>query len=320
MEVVETFKRTGQILQENDEDFFVEVVQWHKNKGVAKKAVLKTFEPTILERRRQGFANESIGNRAFRKLAKDHPEWGLVIPRTYAEGDEWSIRRFMEGDPLLIEGQEYDDKAQTYCKVGQLAVVLAEIDKIDPDLSIPDDSHNSAPYDNMLIRTPIWAERPISSGLLRQSDYDAVETITKANQDLLVPRYAHGDLMPYAHVIHRPDGRLSFIDFEHFSAHKPRYYDAAYCYAQMYLKAPDTTLAGFFMQKLLESVDTPDNQSEQFQTVLAQRAVRLFFDADFENLGPNTSNVRKTKELLDLSIDGSLDDLMQPPIRSTMSY
>jgi hypothetical protein len=313
MEVVESFCRTGQILQENDEDFFVEVIEWPKRLGVAKKAVLKRFEPTILDRRRDGFANESVGTRVFRKLAKSHPSWGLVVPRTYAEGNTWSIRRFMKGEPLLSEGAEYYDRHETNGRIGKLALLLAHLDSIEPNIDIPDDPHNSAPYDNIMVRTPHWAKFPIESGLLTQSDYDAVENLTVANKELLVPRYAHGDLMPYAHVIVRPDGRLSFIDFEHFSARKPRYYDAAYCYAQIYLKAPDTELAGMFMEKLLESADSPEHQTEQMMTVLSQRAVRLYFDADFEKLEPTDGSVTKTKELLDLSVHGSLEDLIKPP-------
>lgn len=312
MEVVESFCRTGQILQENDEDFFVEVVEWPKRIGTFKKAVLKKFEPTILERRKHGFANESVGTHVFRKLAKSHPDWGLVIPRTYAESEQWSIRRYMDGEPLLVEGDEYNDRRKTNARVGQLATLLAQIDKIKPDLTIPDDPYNSAPYNNMLSRTPHWAKYPIESNLLSESDYDLVEGLTKDNQDFLVPRYAHGDLMPYAHIISRPDGRLSFIDFEHFSAHKPRYYDAAYCYAQMYLKAPDSKLAGLFMENLLESAETPEHQQEQVMTVLSQRAVRLFFDADFEKLDPNSPTVTKTQELLELSLHGTLDDLTKP--------
>src|SRR5688572_26305725 len=88
MSVEYSYSKTGQILQGDDGDFQVEIVDWHKNNG-SKAAVLKTMQGTILERRRGGFVNESVGTHAFRALARAHPEWGLVVPRTYAEGDTW---------------------------------------------------------------------------------------------------------------------------------------------------------------------------------------------------------------------------------------
>lgn len=118
--------------------------------------------------------------------------------------------------------------------------------------------------------------------------------------------------MPYAHVFARPDGRLAFIDFEHYSAHKPQYYDAAYCYAQMFVKLPDPRLAGYFMQEFLDSADQPTDQSEKFMPVLAQRAIRLFFDAWHERRPANHPQTQQTRKLLALATQGTLDMLVNP--------
>lgn len=312
MSVEHSYDRTGRILQENDGDFQVEIVKWHKPDGRKKIAVLKTMEDSILERRRGGFANESVGTHAFRKLANEHPEWGLVVPRTYAEGDTWSIRRFMKGEPLLREGAEFDDINETNRRLGKLARLLAMIDQVEPDTSAPDDPWNSAPYDNMLVRMPKWAIDPMEKGLLDPADLEATTDLIIRNEPYLVPRYAHGDLMPYAHVFVRPDDRLAFIDFEHYSARKPRYYDAAYCYAQMYTKVDDSSLAVNFMEKFLDAADSVEHQSEQMMTVLSQRAIRLFFDSAFENRTLDDLKVRKTQQLLDLTLASDLRALTNP--------
>lgn len=312
MSVEHSYSRTGEILQGDDGDFQVEIVQWHKPSGRKKAAVLKTMQDSILERRRGGFANESVGTHAFRKLANEHPEWGLVVPRTYAEGDTWSIRRFMKGEPLLREGAEFDDINETNRRLGKLARLLAMIDQVEPDTSAPDDPWNSAPYDNMLVRMPKWAIDPMEKGLLDPADLEATTDLIIRNEPYLVPRYAHGDLMPYAHVFVRPDDRLAFIDFEHYSARKPRYYDAAYCYAQMYTKVDDSSLAVNFMEKFLDAADSVEHQSEQMMTVLSQRAIRLFFDSAFENRTLDDLKVRKTQQLLDLTLASDLRALTNP--------
>lgn len=313
MSVEKSFRRSGIILQGNDGDFRVEVVRWHKKNDREKTAVLKTAQETILPRRRDGFANEAVGTEAFRKLALAHPEWGLVVPRTYAENDRLSIRRFMKGQPLLKEGTEFDDIAATTARLGKLARLLSLIDRVEPDTSAPDDPWNSAPYDNMLVRMPQWAVEPMNKGLLRSDDYAATADLITENQQYLVPRYAHGDLMPYAHVIVRPDDRLALIDFEHYSARKPRYYDAAYCYAQMFTRVDDPSMAAYFMKNLLETVEPVEHQSEQMAVVLAQRAVRLFFDASFAGLDKNAPRTKRTQRLLDLSLTGDLNALIDLP-------
>ncbi len=312
MNVEDSFRRVGKVLQGDDGDFRVEVVRWRKENGREKTAVLKTMQGTILERRRSGFANESLGTEAFRALALEHPEWNLVVPRTYAESDTWSIRRFMRGEPLLREGTELTNLAETTRRLGKLAGLLAMIDQVEPDTSAPDDPWNSAPYDNMLVRMPQWAIRPMEDGLLSPDDLAATTDLITRNEQYLVPRYAHGDLMPYAHVLVRPDDRLAFIDFEHYSARKPRYYDVAYCYAQMFTKIATPSLAGYFMEEVLDKMEPVEHQTEQMMAVLAQRSIRLFFDASFAKLAKDHHKVERTQRLLDICHTGDLDTLVNP--------
>lgn len=312
MSIEGSINKTGRVLQD-DEHFRVEVVRWNKSNHKSKAAVLKTMQGTTEERRRDGFRNETVGTAMFRHLAKSHPEWGLVIPRTYVVTDTWAVRRLMRGEPILKEGTEHQDIDTTKARLAQLARTLALIDAVEPDISAPDDPRNSAPYNNMLVRVPIWAASPLKDGLLAQDELTAASEFIEANQKYNVPRYAHGDLMPYAHVFGRPDGRLAFIDFEHYSAQKPRYYDAAYCYSQMLVKASDPHLAGYFMGEFLEAAEPTAHQSEQLMPVLAQRAVRMFFDASFDGMNLKSKRVQNVKQLLDLSLGGNIDTLLNPP-------
>jgi hypothetical protein len=164
----------------------------------------------------------------------------------------------------------------------------------------------------MLVRTDKWVEPVIEAGLLDADDYAATAGLISANEQYLVPRYAHGDLMPYAHVFTRPDGRMAFIDFEHYSARKPRYYDAAYGYAQMFIKISDTSIAGHFMGSLLDKAESVDHQPEQMMTVIAQRAIRLYFDAVHDEMDESSQFVQRTKHLLDIAMNGDIDMLVHP--------
>jgi hypothetical protein len=312
MSIERSIERTGQVFQD-DEHFRVEVVRWPKKNGTVKTAVLKTMQDATSERRQDGFHNEAVGTETFRRLARSHPEWGLVVPRTYASEKTWAVRRLMSGGPILHQGTEYQDVDRTKMLLAKLARVLAMIDSIEPDISADDDPRNSAPYDNMLARVPAWAADPLRDGLLSPNDLAAATDLIGINQQLYMPRYAHGDLMPYAHVFARTDERLAFIDFEHFSARKPRYYDAAYCYAQMAVKMPDPELAGYFIDEFFGAADPAKHQTEQFMPVLAQRAIRMFFDASFEDIPLKSQRVQKVRQLLDLSLGGNLEALTQPP-------
>lgn len=312
MSIEGSISRTGRILQD-DEHFRVEVVRWNKNNHKSKAAVLKAMQGTTNERRQDGFRNETVGTAMFRQLALAHPEWGLVVPRTYVATETWAVRRLMSGEPILHEGSEHEDTDTTKSRLAQLAKTLAMIDAVEPDISAPDDPRNSAPYNNMLVRVPTWAADPLEKGLISQDELTAASEFIEANQSYNVPRYAHGDLMPYAHVFARPDGRLAFIDFEHYSARKPRYYDAAYCYSQMLVKMPDPALAGYFMNTFLEEAETPPHQAEQLMPVLAQRAIRMFFDASFDGMSLQSKRVQNVKQLLNLSLGGNPGALTNPP-------
>lgn len=302
---------TNRVLQDDD-TFRVEVVKWQKPDGAHKLAVLKSMKDTTNERRRDSFQNENLGTAVFRTLSQDHPEWNLVVPHTYSATPTWSIRRFMKGEPILREGEEYTNVAQSYNRLARLATLLANIDQVPPDLSSEDDPRNSAPYYDIGARLQTWAHLPVTQGLLSEESLSRTVDFIHQYQPVIEPRYAHGDLMPYAHVFDRLDGRLAFIDFEHYSAYKPQYYDAAYCYAQMFVKPNNPHLAGYFLEKFLENSETPAQQTEKFLSVLAQRSIRLFFDAAYTNMLPHDPVVQRTQALLDLSLNGNLDSLLHP--------
>ena len=250
--------------------FTVELVDWE-----GERALRKTLNAEANSRRAKSFKDELLGMEVFGKLAHTHPEWKLRVPEVYAKGEDWVVREFIEGSPLL----EYDTSLDAAREnVAKLAVQLANIDRVEPDATIHEQD-DSAPYTNIRGGFSKWSKQPLAEGLLIQASYDATNALIDDYAGYLMPRYAHGDLNALSHVFISDDKRLAWIDFEHFSAHKPRYYDVAYCYSRLFTKAAQPEIAGEFLKNFLESAEIVSHQDEQLLAIMAQRAIGMHFDA-----------------------------------------
>lgn len=204
---------------QDDTNFHVELIDWN---GVA--AIHKRVQPGTDERRRATLQNEIIGTEYFYYLSTENPDWNFHVPKTFDRGEGWVVREYIDGEELLRVDESAEHAAR---KLAQLATLLAQIDVIEPDPTIWELSTNSAPYTNITKRLPVWSEKPLQHGTLTTADYTAANDLIQGYQPFLQPRLAHGDMNPLKHAFETSGGELAWIDFEHFSAQKPRYYDVA---------------------------------------------------------------------------------------------
>lgn len=255
---------------QDDENYLVEQVRYGRE-----LAVRKSLKSTADERRRATFLNELQGTKRFGALAAAHPEWGLVIPRILVGHDAWVLREFVDGNELVTFNMSHEEAR---VRLGQLAHVLAAVDTVPPEKAEPWDG-DSAPFANIRRRFDMWSKGPLKEGVLDTLAYKAANELIDEYQPLLEPRYAHGDMSPFKHVFALPQGLLAFIDFEHYSPLKPRYYDVAYVYSRLRMQAHHEGLAGVFLSEFLRVADGVPNQKEQLLAIMTQRAIGMHFDA-----------------------------------------
>jgi len=258
-----------EILQD-DENYRVEHLDWR-----GKDALYKGIKDTLSDERRKAFQNEIVGMQTFRTLAVKHPEWQLVVPEVFEEGDDYVVRDFIEGEELL---SPETTREEAKARLARLAEVLAGIDLVQPDQGYTP-GRDSAPYIDIRRRFEAWGKAPLESGMLVADDFAAANSLIEEYQAHLQPRYAHGDMSPFKHAYLLPGESLGFIDFEHFSPQKPRYYDAAYAYSRIFTRSSNPGIAGDFLQHFLEISEPAPRKTEQLLAIMTQRAIGMHFDA-----------------------------------------
>ena len=251
-------------------NFKVELVEW-----VGSPAIRKTLNPNAESRRAVTFKNELLGMEVFDKLAQTYPEWGMRVPKVYEKGEGWMIREFIDGNQLIDHATPLESAREN---LSRLAVQLAAIDRVEPDKTIPE-HEDSAPYTDIRKRFSKWSEKPLAAGILDQNSYDGVNVLIDDYTPYLTPRYAHGDLNCIKHVLVTENNQLAWIDFEHFSAHKPRYYDLAYGYSRLFTQSQYPEVAGELLKVFLENAEPTPHRDEQLLAVMSQRAIGMHFDA-----------------------------------------
>lgn len=289
----------AEVLQ-NDDNFFVATTEWR-----GERALLKRQQPTTPEARKEGFQNEILGMQAFRALAVQHPEWKLVIPAVYMATETEMIREFIEGDELLKEGVAQE---QAVGRLKQLARILAGIDEIAPDLSQPEATKNSAPYNNIRLRFEAWSQPALKAGILSNEQYAAANALIDEYQPHLTARYAHGDMSPFNHVFMQEDGKLGLIDFEHYSAYKPRFYDICYAYTRTFTQADNPALAGTLLREFTKRASDIDDR--QLLAVMTQRAIGMHFDA-LHDATPDKNYTARAQEILRLCLLRNIEALIE---------
>lgn len=264
----------------------------------------KTVKETMSKHRRATFANECTGMERFRELAVAHPEWGLMVPRIVAKGEGSVTREFINGDELVNQRTTVEDGR---LRLERLAGVLAAIDSVVPP---PTDlrEEDSAPYTNIRRRFDVWSEVPLKEGILDREAYEAANQLIQEYQPFLEPRHAHGDMSPFKHVFVMSDDRLAFIDFEHYSTMKPRYYDVAYCYSRLRMQAKDRRLSGVFLEDFIREADKTQHQKEQLLAIMTQRAIGMHFDA-LNDYKQGDDYRERAQEFLGLCLQRDIDAL-----------
>lgn len=286
---------TLSILQD-DENYLVEQVS---DNGVL--LVRKSLKETTNERRRATFLNEIQGTKRFWELANAHPDWGLSIPRTIAQGDTWVVREFIDGNELMANDN-------SSARLGRLAHILAAIDTIAPQKTDPLEQ-DSAPYTNIRRRFDVWTKKPLEEGVLDMSAYKAANQLIEEYQPVLEPRYAHGDMSPFKHVFVTPQDTVAFIDFEHYSPVKSRYYDVAYAYSRLRMQAAGTEQAREFLNEFLGAADPAPNQKEQLLAIMTQRAIGMHFDA-LNDYKKGIDYRRRAQEFLAICLERNINRLV----------
>jgi len=284
-------------LLQNDENFRVELIDWH-----GQHAVRKNLQPSTNERRQKTFQNEITGTELFSEIVYAHPDWHVKVPRTFEKGEGWVIREYLEGETLCTEESRLEQAAPG---VKRLATALAFIDRVEPDLNIAPPFEDSAPYTNIRKRFETWSKGPLESSILAHEAYESAQQLIATFQPYLVPRYAHGDVSPLKHVLVDATGTIGLFDFEHFSSQKPRYYDVAYCYSRLFTRVGDKRIAGSFLNSFLEVAETPPHQTEQLLAIMTQRAIGMHFDA-FNDRAKGVDYVDRAQELLALCLQGDV--------------
>lgn len=286
-----------EVLQD-DENFLVEKIIYKNN-----KAVRKTLKDSTPKRRRETFKNDAVGIMQFKNLSQTIPNLNFRVPNIYQTTDSCLVSEYFEGKTLL----DIIGTGQGIDFLKKIADILIAIDKISP-IEMPEQDHESATYKNITKRMDIWLESPISAGLISEQDaQNAYNTINKYGSHLS-PKYAHGDLNPLEHCFLDNNGTICFIDFENYSAIKPRYYDAAYCFIRVYSQLSQHGLAGQFLDYFIQHCDT--FHRADMIVVLTQRSVGLCFDA-INDKKEGIDYTQKAKKLLDLCIQEDLEAILK---------
>jgi hypothetical protein len=287
-----------EILQD-DKNYRVVRTKWQ-----GKDALRKTVKSMADEQRQKIFHNEITGMQAYRALATGHIAWRLTIPEVFEEGSDYVTREFIDGEELLTLDITRDDAKS---RIVRLAEVLANIDQIEPEQAYKP-NRDSAPYTDIRRRFDSWSEAPLEAAILSSKDFAAANALIKEYQPYLEPRYAHGDMSPFKHVYLLPNNRVGFIDFEHFSPQKARYYDVAYAYTRIFTRAKYPEIAGDLLQYFLDVSEAAPHKTEQLLAILTQRAIGMHFDA-YNDRQKGEDYVDRAQLLLRLCLSRNLTSL-----------
>lgn len=294
---MELVKSNVPSILQDDNNFLVELIEWQ---GVL--AVRKTAKPTAPRTRIDRLQNDVLGMRFFGGLQKEHPEMKLYAPNVYDSGEGFYIREFIEENCLLDEKASLDDAKE---RLETLADLLAAIDKIDPteDMGYTGSSN----YKNLEQSIGRWADENVEDGLINPIHAARAKEISHGWEKYLEPRIAHGDMSAYKHSFLRPDGLVALIDFENFTTHAARYFDAAWTYTRLYSFASTEEIPRYFLAYFIDKTVPAEHKSAQLMAVILQRTLGMQKDADVDLSSKGIDYRNRAKELLELALQGKLE-------------
>src|SRR5690348_8124386 len=133
-------------------------------------------------------------------LAAKNPQIILYIPKLYEAGESYFIREYIDADPVIDVGMEFN-KAKP--RLDKLAYHLAGIDRIEPYGKVKFVGHFD--YHNIRKNFPKWNEQSLKSGYISQAQVNQINKTLDELQVYLKPRFAHGDLLPHSHTFYLPN-------------------------------------------------------------------------------------------------------------------
>lgn len=280
--------KSSKILQD-DEDFLVEVVNWH-GRPAARKSTTPTTEP----RRLKQFKNEVYGLYFFADLADSRPDLGLYIPDLYEVGDGYIVTEYID-KPAVGDNPRNLDK---------LAKLLADIDRIEPFGEARITPHYD--YQNIRLHFSQWTKVALEAGTLTAGQLDTANMIIDKYEPFLRPRIAHGDLSPFFHAFMMDESKIAWLDLEVFTPRGARYYDVVRCYARLYQSAGSVEIARKFLSSFLGYADKVPRRDEQLIAIFAQRVVGMQRDAVVDAT-KGEDYKQRASELLNLVLEDKLE-------------
>jgi hypothetical protein len=284
----------GKILQD-DEDFLVEVIDWH-----GQPAVKKTIQPTAHPARLGRFSNEGYGLGYFADLADNNPHLHLHVPEILEVGQNYIIIEYIDADRIITKEMHTDQAIE---RIAKLAELLAGIDHVEPYGETK--WFGNSDVRNIRQNFTKWLERPLAKKLVTQSQIDRVDQIMDELTPYVKPRIAQGDLSPHDHVFLLPDDSIALIDFEAFTPSAARYYDVAKVYTRLFSFEASLEVPMRFLKSFLAFADPVEYQSEQLRAIILARTIGMQRDSlvDHEK---GIDYRHRAKHLLDLALQSDL--------------
>lgn len=288
--------KAGRIL-EDDNNFLVELSDWQGT-----LAVKKTAKPTAPQTRIDRLQIDVLGMRFFGDLPQKHPDVQLYVPKVYDSGKGFYVREFIQENRLLEENATYDEAK---ARLDTLINLLVAIDKIDPGENLG--YTGSSNYKNMEQSIARWADENVDDGLITPGHAARAKEISGGCGKFLEPRIAHGDMSAYKHTFLCADGVITLIDYENFTTHAARYFDAAWTYTRLYSFAQTVDIPKYFLKSFITESIPASHKPEQLMAVLLQRTLGMQKDADADLHTKKIDYRSRAKELLELVLQNNLE-------------
>jgi hypothetical protein len=272
-------------------------------------AVKKTVRARTSRENMQKIHNEVYGMDYFAQLAWKHPELNLQAPRVFEYGDDFYIRNYVEGQPVVEPEMSLEEAAP---RLERFAQFLASIDEIEPpsEPKLIDSSRSESPDINF----DEWLRNPLAEKLVNPVQATVAKDLMGKLKPFLRPRVAHGAMSPYKHAfltgpLDDPTSRIAMIDFENFTPAAIRYYDAAWAYTRLYSLTGSTTIPRHFLNEFTKKCRPVASMEPQLLAALLQRTVEIQHDAVLDAQEGNDYRGRAS-ELLKLVLKADLKELL----------
>lgn len=281
---------------QNDENFLVELVDWH-----GRPAIRKTAKVTAAKTRADRLENDVLGMRFFAELTDKNPNLGMHTLEVYESTPSFYIREYIDSPQLLSESETLEEAKD---KLDKLAGLLANIDRIKPSKHIG--YIGSSNYKNLEQSIPRWADENLQDKLITEAQNKRATQISAGLGKYIQPRIAHGDVSAYKHTYIADDGKIALIDFENFTSAAARYFDVAWTYTRLYSFAKTTEIPRYFLTGFINKSEPAGHKEEQLFAVILQRTLGMQKDADKDLDTKGVDYRARAHELLGIILQNDL--------------